>query len=133
MKPLPTALRKGGFDLTLVSRRDTAAIYRQHWPSGNPDNDVYEVVLPRVFNTDFRRQPVESYESYPASEEWGKRGWTYVTLADAQEKLEKLDSRQKAVSSIHVTRRNRFVAAAGSAQREQRQGAVLTRLQEFRT
>ena len=114
MTPLPTTLSKGGFELTLVSRKGKTSIYRQHWRSGNPDNDAYEVVLPRVFNTDFRGQPVEPYESYPVSEEWGKRGWTFTTLAGAQNKLE--ETFRKAPGSVRITHRNRFDARTVSGQ-----------------
>ena len=72
MTPLPEVIRKRGFELTLVSRKGKAAIYRQHWPGGNPDNDAYEVILPRLLNTDFDGQPVEPHESYPESEAWGE-------------------------------------------------------------
>jgi len=112
MRPLATTLRKGGLALTLVRRNGKAAIYRQHAPSGNPDNDAYEVILPRVLNTDFNGQPVEPHESYPESEAWGNRGWTFKTLSEAQRKVEKVS--QKAARSQKGLRRNRFDAVLGS-------------------
>jgi hypothetical protein len=112
MKPLPTTLRKGGFELTLVGRKRKAAIYRQHWPFGNPDNDAYEVILPRVLNTNFLGEAVPPYKAYPKAEEWGIRGWTLTTLDGAKRKLE--EASQKAPRSLHVSRRNRSVAVPGS-------------------
>ena len=111
MKPLPTTLRKGGFELTLVGRKGKAAIYRQHWPSGNPDNDAYEVIQPRVLNTNFLGEAVPPYEAYPKAEEWGIRGWTLTILDGAKSKLE--EASQKAPRSLHVSRRNRSVAVPG--------------------
>ena len=112
MRPLPEIIRRGGFELTLVGRKGKAAIYRQHSPSGNPDNAAYEVILPRVLNTNFLREAVPPYEAYPKAEEWGIRGWTLTTLDGAKSKLEEVS--QKAPRSLHVSRRNRFVAVPGS-------------------
>jgi hypothetical protein len=112
MTPLPEVIRKGGFDLTLVSRKGKAAIYWQHWPSGNPDNDAYEIILPRVLNTNFLGEAVPPYEAYPKAEECGIKGWTLTTLDGAKRKLE--EASQKAPRSLHVSRRNRSVAVPGS-------------------
>jgi hypothetical protein len=51
---LPEVIRRGGFELTLVSRKGKAAIYRQHWPSGNPDDDAYEAFKPAAEQGDWR-------------------------------------------------------------------------------
>jgi hypothetical protein len=111
MTPLPEVIRRGGFELTLVSRKGNAAIYRQHRPSGNPDNDAYEVILPRVLNTNFLGEALPPYEAYSKAEEWGIRGWTFTTLNGAKSKLEEVS--QKAPRSLHVSRRNRFLAVPG--------------------
>jgi hypothetical protein len=108
MTPLPKVIRKEGFELTLVSRKGKAAIYRQHWASGSPDNDADEVILPLLRKTNHLGQPVEPYETYPSSEEWGRRGWTLTTVARAQEKLEQIA--KKGPGSGDRSRRNRFYA-----------------------
>src|SRR5213596_2853447 len=90
MTPLPASISKAGFELTLIKRVGRLAIYRQHLPGGNPDHDAYEVILPQVRNTDHKGQPVEVYEGYPVAESWGKKGWTFTSLAKAVQKLKKL-------------------------------------------
>ncbi len=106
MTPLPAVIRKGGFELTMITRVGRAAIYRQHLPGGNPDRDAYEVILPQVRNTDHKGEPVEPYEGYPAAESWGKKGWTFTSLAKAVQKLKELA--QKASCAGTVSRKNRF-------------------------
>jgi hypothetical protein len=103
---LPAVIRKGGFELTMIKRVGRVAIYRQHLPGGNPDHDAYEVILAQVRNTDHRRQPVEPYEGYPPAESWGKKGWTFSSLAKAVQKLKQFA--QKASRTGTVSRRNRF-------------------------
>ena len=90
MTLLPALVSKGGFELMMIRRVGRAAIYRQHLPGGNPDHDGYEVILPQVRNTNHNGEPVEPYEGYPAAESWGKKGWTFNTLAKAVEKLKHL-------------------------------------------
>ena len=104
MTPLPAVISKGGFKLTTVRRAGRAAIYRQHFPGANPDHDAYEVILPQVRNTNHKGQYVEPYEAYPAAESWGKKGWTFTSLAKAVQKLEELA--QTASCRGTVSRRN---------------------------
>src|SRR5258707_15403262 len=106
MTPLPTLIRRGGFELTMVRREGRAAIYRQHLPGGNPNHDAYEVVLPQIRNTNHEGEPVEPYEGYPAAESWGKKGWTFTDLAKAVQKFQWLT--EKASRAGTVRRKNRF-------------------------
>src|SRR5438093_13044762 len=111
MTPLPASISKAGFELTLIKRVGRLAIYRQHLPGGNPDHDAYEVILPQSRNTNYSGQPIEPYEGYPAAESWGKKAWTFTSLAGALRKLEQLA--QKASCRGTVSRRNRFDARQG--------------------
>ncbi|SRR6266478_9951194 len=106
MTLLPAVTRKAGFELTMVKRIGRVAIYRQHLPNGNPGHDAFEVILPQVRNTNHKGQPVELYEGYPPAESWGKKGWTFTSLAKAVQKLKKLA--QKASRAGTVSRKNRF-------------------------
>jgi hypothetical protein len=105
MTLLPPVIHKAGFELTLIRRVGTVALYRQHLPGGKPDHDAYEVILLQVRNTNHQGQPVEPYEGYPAAESWGKKGWTFTDLAKAVQKLKQL---AKASRSGTVSRKNRF-------------------------
>jgi hypothetical protein len=106
MSPLPTVIRKGGFELTLIRRVGRVALYRQHLPGGNPDHDAYEVILPQLRDTDHTGQPVEPYEGYPAAEAWGQKGWTFTCLTKAVQKLKHLAQKSSRVRT--VSRKNRF-------------------------
>lgn len=106
MIPLPVIMAKGGFELRMVRRQGRAAIYRQHLPGGNPDHDVYEIIMPESRNTNYKGEPVEPYEAYPSAESWGKKGWTFASLATAVQKLTQLA--RKASCAGTVGRRNRL-------------------------
>jgi hypothetical protein len=66
--PLPTIIRKAGFELAMIRRIGRAAVYRQHLPGGKPDHDAYEVILAQIRNTNHDGEAVEPYEGYPAAE-----------------------------------------------------------------
>jgi hypothetical protein len=120
MTPLPSLIRKGGFELTMIKRVGQVAIYRQHLPGGNPEHDAYEVILPQVRNTNHEGEPVEPYEAYPSAESWGKKGWTFTGLAKAVQKFKQLA--QKASRAGTVSRKNRL-----DGQRRSRGGRLVTR------
>jgi hypothetical protein len=106
MTPLPPVIRKAGFELTLIQCLGRVAIYRQHLLGANPDHDAYEVILPQVRTTNHKGEPVEPYEGYPSAESWGKKGWTFTSLAKALQKLQELA--QKGSCAGTVSRRNRW-------------------------
>jgi hypothetical protein len=106
MTPLPAVIRKAGFELTLIRRVGRVAIYRQHLPRAKPDHDAYEVILAQVRTTNHNGEPVEPYEGYPAAESWGKKGWTFTSLAKAIQKLKEMAG--NAPRGGTVTRKNRF-------------------------
>ena len=106
MTALPPVICKAGFELTLIRRLGRVAIYRQHLPGGNPDHDAYEVILVQERNTDHKGEAIDPYEDYPAAESWGKKGWTFTSLAGAVQKLQQLA--QKGSRAGTVSRRNRL-------------------------
>jgi hypothetical protein len=81
MKLLPERLKKNDFLLTLERRNKKAAIYRQVWAEKENAAVAYEVILPEKRTTAYIAgggwQTVDPYETYPRSEKWGERGWTY--------------------------------------------------------
>jgi len=111
MTPLPTIVRKGGFELSLILRTGRVAIYRQHWPGTDPEHDAYEVILPQVRATNHEGEPVERYEAFPSAESWGKKGWTFTTFDKAVQKLLQLTRKASRVRT--VSRRNRRTGRTG--------------------
>ena len=91
MKTLPTTFTKSGFTFEQVTRKGLTAIYKQT-RVGQPTNVHYEVG--RIRQNKAREQfgtQFEASESWPSSEEWGVRAWTYPDLTRANEKLVSLD------------------------------------------
>ena len=105
MTPLPTVIRRTGFELTMIRRVGRVAIYRQHLPGGNPDHDAYEVILPQVRHPNHKGESVETYEGYPAAESWGNKGWTFTGVAKDVQKLNELEKASRAGTA---GRRNRW-------------------------
>lgn len=93
MKLLPKTLGKDGFDLTLVRREGRAAIYRQTLRGEERVPPAFEVIIPNVYSRNFSG-PCEPYESYPGGGEWGRKGWTFLSLEAAEAKLEALNARK---------------------------------------
>ena len=87
MKKLELNFRKDGFDYEQVERVGDVAIYRQS-KAGQVGNVHFEVGKIRenkareVFGKHF-----EASESWPSSEEWGIRAWTYRDLTSAKRRL----------------------------------------------
>lgn len=80
--------RKNGFDYRLVERRGNTAIYRQM-----KGNTVYSFEVGRIRESRSKEQfgvVIEAAESWPSSEEWGIRAWTYKDLRRARERLDTL-------------------------------------------
>ena len=81
MKRLPKVIRSDdGFVMTRVTHEgDDLAIYRRTKQIGRAVRiGHYEVVV------------IHGKPGYPASEEWGVRGWTCGTLDDAWERVAKI-------------------------------------------
>jgi hypothetical protein len=95
----------------MIRRLGRVAIYRQHLPGGNPDHDAYEVIVTQLRNTDHTGQRVETYESYPTAESWGKKGWTFTSLTSAVQKLKQLTG--KASRTGTVSPKNRLDGSEG--------------------
>ena len=85
---LPRTLRHDGFDLRQVQRIGQVALYEK-----TKDNYTagWEIILIR--KRPGRHLPggkfLPAREQYPSSAEWGIRGWTATTPADAQKRFNK--------------------------------------------
>jgi hypothetical protein len=85
VKPLRTEYSKNGVSYRLLRQDSMAAIYE-----GRIANVVatYEVVSLRVAWVDgpYTKEPYFGY-TLPSNEEWGRYGWSYRKLEDAEAKL----------------------------------------------
>ncbi len=84
-----------GFTYHLVKRQGNYAIYEQR--STEHDHSFYEVIEVKVVkmreSDDFGRGLTEKYshrEIYPSTTNWGKTGWSYRHLKNAQARFNKL-------------------------------------------
>ena len=88
---LARGLRHDGFDLRQVEREGRVALYEK-----TKDNYTgWEIILIRKRSA--RHLPNGKYlparECYPASSEWGIRGWTAMSLGSAKRQFNKLVKR----------------------------------------
>ncbi len=96
MKTIPEAFRKNGYDYELVCRNEHAAIYRQfRLHDGDDRTTAFEVMLigrRSASSTDMGGRTVyfEESEVLPGNEQWGLRGWTFVTLEAARAKFNEI-------------------------------------------
>lgn len=91
MKLLPETFRKDGFDFKLVRREGRFAIYTKTKPTYKTPSFEVGVIRRNKARTAFGRD-FEDSESWPSSEEWGVRAWTYTNLDDSVRRLESLCS-----------------------------------------
>lgn len=84
--------------LQFVSRGTS---YRQIWRSkryaiyetiGSASDVHYEVIRVLKYKKDFYGKTAGD-EYYPSDKDWGKDGWTYITLESAKDKMRSLDNR----------------------------------------
>ena len=97
---LPCGLRHDGFDLRQVERIGRVAIYEK--TKGTYKG--WEIILIR--KRPGRQLPggkhIPAREQYPSSAEWGIRGWTAMSLANAKKQFNKLVQRYE--KSIQLER-----------------------------
>lgn len=83
MKKLETHIRKRGFDLEQIIRVGMAAIYSQ---SQEGKLLAYEVIeIKERGDTEFNGRTVLAHEKYPADSEWGRTGWSFLTMGNPNE------------------------------------------------
>lgn len=96
MKLLPTKLTIGEFTHEQIQRDDRFAIYSQVREGSNHVN--YEVIRiqshgdGKIPNGDGTFREVEAGETYPKANSWGRNGWTFSSLPEAQERFFQLGS-----------------------------------------
>lgn len=96
MKRLPTTLTIGEFTHEQIQRDDRFAIYRQSREGS--ESVSYEVIRiqthedGRIPNGDGTFREIEAGETYPKAHHWGRDGWTFSSLVEAQERFSQLGS-----------------------------------------
>ena len=98
MTPIKTDFRKDGFDFKQVWREAMVCIYSKTKPAW--DHKRYEVAVLRnraaskttlgAGTREARDVSFAASERYPATEHWGKYGWSYPDLAMAKSKFSEL-------------------------------------------
>jgi hypothetical protein len=94
MQAIETSFTERGFSYEQVARNGMVALYRQTRIHSGVVR--YEVVLLTRHQDhvwpDGRRMP--AHEGYPPASAWGRRGWTFLGLQDAQAWMEGLVAAQ---------------------------------------
>jgi hypothetical protein len=90
-KPLPTRLRRNGFDYRQIAREGDAAIYEQTWDGCSNPSVAYEVVrIRRREASEIAGKLIGAAEVYPRPEAWGIDGFTFTDKGAAFAKLREL-------------------------------------------
>jgi hypothetical protein len=99
MKSLPLKFVKKGFKHTQIKREGDVALYKRQ--SGeNSKVFHFEVVIISSHNgTTIEGNFIEPGELYPSSSQWGDKGWTCITLEDAEKRFK---TTQKRVNTLAV-------------------------------
>lgn len=88
MKTLPEKFTKKGFKFTLIKRENDVAIYKRSI-AGSSKTTHYEVVIITSHNGIFiGKNFIEPGELYPSSSQWGDKGFTCVSIEDAEARFE---------------------------------------------
>ncbi len=95
MNTIPERFTKSGYHYRLLERTAVGAIYSQSTVPDLPPNGkacAYEVVRVRIRKERTATAKMGAFnfpagEYLPGSNEWGRQGWTFETLAKARERL----------------------------------------------
>ena len=84
MHTLPREWSMGSWVYTQVDRAGDVAVYRQKHREGTAVR--FEVIIAQHYPERQTKRGVvlEAGEYYPSSSQWGKAGWTFYTLEEAQ-------------------------------------------------
>lgn len=95
MKQIAEHIKVDGIERTLVKRNHKACIYSykdgRHW-------DVMEI---QFVKNDYRREfpngvvieLKQGDEFLPSTNQWGNKGWTYLSLTEAEKKFEEITNK----------------------------------------
>jgi hypothetical protein len=82
---LPTHIRHDGFDYDQLTRTAGHALYRKSKGAGHCS---YEVITIQRAKADYTwpvgKKTLKGTESYPSSTLWGRAGWSFQTLREAE-------------------------------------------------
>jgi hypothetical protein len=88
MKQLNIEFTKGGIHYKQLERTESKAIYEQLYEEKNVGYEVIRIGSHSGLTLFGKEVPAS--ETYPTTDSWGIRGWTYRTLDKAKEKYNTL-------------------------------------------
>ena len=95
LKCLADTFCSDGFIFERIKRQGDFGIYRKY------KCESFEVIrIRRLEAHSFKGKEYPTTEIYPRSEEWGKYGWTYRTLAEANRKFARLIEESEEVKCL---------------------------------
>ena len=81
--------RKNGFDFKLIKSEEVFAIYELSYLGDVRGYEVHKLrKIPSLAS--FNDKIINDYIKYPSNEDFGKYGWGYSFLKDAEDKLQEL-------------------------------------------
>lgn len=101
MKTLPTQFHKRGFSFKQIERKNGFAIYSKF--KLNTKILSYEVIEILSHNGyTLGNTEIPASETFPSSEQWGIKGWTYDDLTAAKKKFLDLTDKTANVEEIEI-------------------------------
>lgn len=91
MKKLEKKFTNKNFSYKQIIREGDIAIYEQMLIDPDAKNKRYEVIIIKSHNGyEIAGNKLPPSEMYPSANQWGKLGWTFIDLPDAEKKFKKL-------------------------------------------
>jgi hypothetical protein len=98
MQTIDTHFTERGFQYAQIAREGMVALYSQtHTASGVVRYETVRLHI-QAEHTWPNGTTTPEKEAYPSATVWGRRGWTFFTLADAQTQMQALLAQQDGAS-----------------------------------
>jgi hypothetical protein len=103
MQTIDTQFTERGFQYTQLAREGMVAIYTQtHTASGTIRYETVRLHI-QAEHTWPNGTTTPEKEAYPSSTSWGRRGWTFFTVAEAQPQMQALLAQQTGEGASDTT------------------------------
>lgn len=87
MKPLEPKFKSGGFEFQQLKRTGDVAIFQKGTPTFDRQSSFEVVRIQKHKEREIAGVLIPEREAMPSNESWGKEGWSYPTLAAANERF----------------------------------------------
>ena len=86
MKPIKKTFSKDGFKFTQLKREGRVCIYSQV-PDGGEFRAFEVIIIKYRKERQINGKVLPAQEAYPSDSDWGKMGWTFISLEKAEQRF----------------------------------------------